>query len=1120
MRTNLTFSKICGVLSIFFGMHLQSTAQCDCPGDTESPQFASPEWVTLESCGIADLPAPQFTDNCDADIEVTTTSEIISNEYYGMRSINSEACMYPVAWSLVLFNVPASLKYYKADGLGYRKYADNTIHIYGNVVSTNDALAGFTLDVWLYDGKSWTDWTSEGARGYKSDCNAVGANHESWTYYKVQEGSHAVGYGHLEGSMLNFFHTPVNFYYGFQEGVGANNTSEGFGLGGWVTYTGTYINSATGQNMAVGGSGDIVGESEACPSPQYELTHTATDDCGNSTIATQIIEVLDHTAPVLTNEPDNLEMLCAEFVNWEPVWEDNCSAVTIQMDADVYVAYDGCGNPDYLDPNFNVLPSFEDCEVWGCTDSDASNYNPDATLDDGSCFVQYINAYVFHDLNMNGTRQTNEPYLADALITRTFGNVMFSTDANGMVAMPYNSSNFNNNFVLNLASTGMAMASTPTSVSFNGQSPPLSIMFGVYNTTPSGAVLTTNSSIVGKLCGAGTFDILFGITNTGDISSTPSSIAIAFPSGVTVTNIGLANGVITGNSVTADVPAIAASQSISWLVTISISDTQLINGLDGIMTITTEYNNDGNVIVTEVMEDCGESGLAALSSNPAGEGTGHFIPSANPVLYTFQYLNPGPSTMTSFDLGIFMDAIFDINAFQVLVSNGSYDLTVYPSSRTAILSFDNLNIAPQSYLTVQYSLAAPNAVAGDELAHRVYYATTSGDTWSNEIVLHIADCPATLNISSDHDGCAGVAQLSIDNELFESVTWTSNDAYIATGGNIEVNVWEMGAYEYVVVAENDWCSVQDQVTINVMGQQPELAILGDNEMICGDQSVSLTAAAPNAYIEWFLDDVSIGQVETINAEVAGEYTAVAQDLAGCGSATSSITIEQLEIPEVNIAADGALEFCEGEQVVLEFSSNVETYEVTQDGAVMLANPMVVNTTSTIEITSENECGSDSETIEVVVNPLPVVDIMEGLDVLVFVTMAIGEYQWYYQGQPIVGETENFITCQMNGYYQVEVTNAEGCSAFSPELLQVYASVDEIQNNDLLIYPNPAKDVIWWTSRNAAAGTTFTIYNSLGQSVGITGTQTSKQTTIDVSGLSAGLYTLRLEDGSSKSFIVE
>jgi hypothetical protein len=199
---------------------------------------------------------------------------------------------------------------------------------------------------------------------------------------------------------------------------------------------------------------------------------------------------------------------------------------------------------------------------------------------------------------------------------------------------------------------------------------------------------------------------------------------------------------------------------------------------------------------------------------------------------------------------------------------------------------------------------------------------------------------------------------------------------------------------------------------------------------------------------------------------------------------------------------------------------VETYEVTQDGAVMLANPMVVNTTSTIEITSENECGSDSETIEVVVNPLPVVDIMEGLDVLVFVTMAIGEYQWYYQGQPIVGETENFITCQMNGYYQVEVTNAEGCSAFSPELLQVYASVDEIQNNDLLIYPNPAKDVIWWTSRNAAAGTTFTIYNSLGQSVGITGTQTSKQTTIDVSGLSAGLYTLRLEDGSSKSFIVE
>lgn len=95
----------------------------------------------------------------------------------------------------------------------------------------------------------------------------------------------------------------------------------------------------------------------SCPSAfQIVRTWSATDQCGNQSIAQQIIEVVDAEAPVFSSIPADFEATCGE-VPAPPVLTatDNCSAVTISYNEQAlsggcpiiqrtWIASDACGN--------------------------------------------------------------------------------------------------------------------------------------------------------------------------------------------------------------------------------------------------------------------------------------------------------------------------------------------------------------------------------------------------------------------------------------------------------------------------------------------------------------------------------------------------------------------------------------------------------------------------------------------------------------------------------------------------------------------------------------------------------------------------------------------------------
>ena len=114
-------------------------------------------------------------------------------------------------------------------------------------------------------------------------------------------------------------------------------------------------------------------------------TWTATDQCGNSTTATQTITVTDTTAPILANIPSNVSVLCSSIpsppASGVVTATDNCSAATVSASVDVitpgscsgsfiitrtWTATDQCGNSatasqiimvsDYIAPVLSSIP--------------------------------------------------------------------------------------------------------------------------------------------------------------------------------------------------------------------------------------------------------------------------------------------------------------------------------------------------------------------------------------------------------------------------------------------------------------------------------------------------------------------------------------------------------------------------------------------------------------------------------------------------------------------------------------------------------------------------------------------------------------------------------------------
>ena len=170
----------------------------------------------------------------------------------------------------------------------------------------------------------------------------------------------------------------------------------------------------------------------------------------------------------------------------------------------------------------------------------------------------------------------------------------------------------------------------------------------------------------------------------------------------------------------------------------------------------------------------------------------------------------------------------------------------------------------------------------------------------------------------------------------------------------------------------------------------------------------------------------------------------------------------------------------------------------------------------LEATNQSGCKGYSDTIQITHHVLPTQPIINhiGDDTLIISTN--NTLQWYVNNNPISGANDTIWIAQTVGNYYAVVTDSVGCQNYSDTITVTTVGINEINNNQFNIYPNPIQHKLIIEGIKEPISSII-IKNSNGQLVYSNNNVSAKIHTINTTHLSSGVYFISLL--SSKNTVV-
>jgi len=206
---------------------------------------------------------------------------------------------------------------------------------------------------------------------------------------------------------------------------------------------------------------------------------------------------------------------------------------------------------------------------------------------------------------------------------------------------------------------------------------------------------------------------------------------------------------------------------------------------------------------------------------------------------------------------------------------------------------------------------------------------------------------AQINPAGPITFCAGDSVLLVGSGG-DTYAWstgeTSSSIYISTGGI------------YTLTAINGCGSSQATLTATLQ-PLPEVNIITQGPVnLCQGSQVTITATS-NETILW--SNGMSGPSVTVSS--GGTLTASATN--ACGTATSTIVINETPLPQINIVQNSPLVSCAGTPVILDAVSNVPV----QWSHGPTSASISVNQSGTYVVTASNACGTASDSVHVIIS---------------------------------------------------------------------------------------------------------------------------------------------------------
>jgi hypothetical protein len=320
-------------------------------------------------------------------------------------------------------------------------------------------------------------------------------------------------------------------------------------------------------------------------------------------------------------------------------------------------------------------------------------------------------------------------------------------------------------------------------------------------------------------------------------------------------------------------------------------------------------------------------------------------------------------------------------------------------------------------------------------------------------------------------------------------------------------------------------------TLSVLPAPAITLSAGGPTFFCPGGSVTLNAT-PGFTYQWFDGGTLISSATGASyvASTTGSFAVTATNAAGCSTTPPPIFVSAGAA--ATIIPSGAVSFCQGGSTTLTASTGsaagTVTYQWQRAGVNIPGATLVTFDADTpgiytclVTLTSGSvSCAGVTPAVTVTVAPLPIPVIHRSGDAYVCDDHSYTAYQWYVSTIPIPGATTWSVVPVFSGSYRLRVTNATGCIGYSSSLangvIDIITGTGTIAAGDIIIYPNPAKDMLYVSAPvNVHAQITGIAGNVL-----IDAPVSAQHSTISLSDLPPGLYLITLYSEAGQRIITE
>ncbi len=342
-------------------------------------------------------------------------------------------------------------------------------------------------------------------------------------------------------------------------------------------------------------------------------------------------------------------------------------------------------------------------------------------------------------------------------------------------------------------------------------------------------------------------------------------------------------------------------------------------------------------------------------------------------------------------------------------------------------------------------------------------------------------------------------------ELSNTVTgglWATSSGHLNfTTIGLSCKVWGLSAgvdtVKYLVANACGIASARHVVTVDPL---PSPGNITGPAAFCLGNMVNFTATATGGVWTTSNSNTSVNAVGQVKGIAPGTSVVIYTVYNNWCHAAAVQEVLVDTFPDAGTIT-GPVSLCVGASISL--SSEVDGgLWTTSLGFATVANGVVTGVTPGNEFVNysiTNTCGTDIANWPVAVYPLPVAPEITVVQGVLYADKGYATYQWRLNAATIPGAVADTLYATEMGLYEVEVSNAEGCTVVSATTNYTGCGADELQ-----IMPNPVSgdlSIVWCRKITA------TLYTADGRLAG----RADEVRRISLKDLPAGIYFLNVFD---------